>query len=762
MRFQTWHRYAFPLLFVLYVLLAVTYSLFNPIFEAPDEHQHTFFIQYLIEQHRLPVLNPETARPWHEEGFPPQPYTDIWAQEGGQPPLYYLLGALLVAPLDTEAAASQVHLNPHANIGNPRLPGNKNRMIHTADEAWPWHGLPLAVHVLRLFSVLLGLGTLLVGKRLLQTLFPRQPDVVLAALALTAFNPQFLFISSAVSNDNLIILLATWVLYQLVTVLLAPPSAFSGRQALGLGAGLGLALLSKLSGLSLLGVVLMMLGVWGLMHRQLSLVLRRMLVILLVAAGLGGWWYVRNQHLYGDATALQPFLQIVGKRSRTLTWDHLSTELQGLRVSFLAVFGWFNLLLPAAIYRLWDVFLAMSSGGWLVALWRRWRRGWRPGQLTPRDGALWALVLWIMVLFISLLRWISLTPGAQGRLLFPALLAINLFLLLGWRALWPSRPLWMALPPAALLVLALISPFAIIRPAYQPPPTISPAAIPATARLADPIEIDGRVRLLGVDVTPTTLRRGEIFHITLYWQATAPIPYDASLFVHLLGQNNQSFGGIDSYPGWGTAPTSQWTPGAVLVDSYETYVPWEVVAPTLLKLDIGMFDYVSKQAYARRTVSGQDVPLGLATLRILPRRLTVPTPALSLQQRFGDAIELLGVDLPADSWRPGDEIDITFYWQTASRLPTDYQLFVQLLDADGHWAAGYDLPAGGIGWPTSAWEPRQPLSQMVTFPLPADLHPGIYTLITGLYRLDDLQRLPASGPRVSDNALRLGTVTITR
>ncbi|MEZ4517412.1 MAG: hypothetical protein R3C44_11475 [Chloroflexota bacterium] len=34
-------------------------------------------------------------------------------------------------------------------------------MVHTPDQAWPWHGYTLAAHLLRALSVLLGQGTLL-------------------------------------------------------------------------------------------------------------------------------------------------------------------------------------------------------------------------------------------------------------------------------------------------------------------------------------------------------------------------------------------------------------------------------------------------------------------------------------------------------------------------------------------------------------------------------------------------------------------------
>ncbi|NOZ71462.1 MAG: hypothetical protein GXP38_06035, partial [Chloroflexi bacterium] len=502
----------------------------------------------------------------------------------------------------------------------------------------------------------------------------------------------------------------------------------------------------------------------GLVHRRLRLALRRIVLLLLVAVTLGGWWYVRNLQLYGDPTALKPFLEIVGGRPQALTLHNLSTELQGLRISFLAVFGWFNLLLPEAIYRVWDAFLLVSGVGLVLAAGRRWRRGWRPAKLSPRSLSFLALVLWVIVLFASLLRWISMTPGAQARLLFPAIIAINLFLLLGWRALCPGRERWLLLPPAVLLILALISPFFVIRPAYQAPPTLSSQAIPAAARLPDPVDIDGRVRLLGASVHPTRLYPAETFTLTLYWQALTSVPYDASIFVHLLGRGNETVGGIDTYPGWGTAPTSQWVPGDILVDTYQIPVPATIAAPTLLKVDVGLFDYTSKLSYPSLTASGQIPPLGIATLQVpLPATANVPLPPeiTPLTSVFADQIRLEGYHISDTALQPGDNLVLTLVWQGVVPMSEDYVVFVQLLDGRGQRVVGFDSEPRQGWWPTSAWEPGALVVDSVPLAIPTDLAPGRYDLRLGLYLRRTLQRLSVSGANVRDNALSLGMVDIS-
>ena len=73
------HRALVFLLFA-FVALAVTYSIVTPIFEAGDEVWHYPFVQHLATGHGLPVQDPNIKT--------------LWEQEGGQPPLYYVLSAL--------------------------------------------------------------------------------------------------------------------------------------------------------------------------------------------------------------------------------------------------------------------------------------------------------------------------------------------------------------------------------------------------------------------------------------------------------------------------------------------------------------------------------------------------------------------------------------------------------------------------------------------------------------------------------------------
>ena len=74
--------------------------------------------------------------------------------------------------------------------------------------------------------------------------------------------------------------------------------------------------------------------------------------------------------------------------------------------------------------------------------------------------------------------------ASQGRLIFPALSPICLFLALGWAGWLPrrlqGRAIWVR--PGLLFLLSASAPFTAIRPAYTPAPILTPAEVPTSAQ----------------------------------------------------------------------------------------------------------------------------------------------------------------------------------------------------------------------------------------------------------------------------------------
>lgn len=230
-------RAGLPLLLAAFSLLGAMYAATTPLFEASDELWHYPMVKRLADGAGLPVQDPANPRPWR--------------QEGSQPPLYYALMALATRWIDTSDLELVRWLNPHVDNGIITPDRNNNIAIHTAREYWPWQGTVLAVRLARLLSVLLGTGTVYCTYRLGLEVVPGRTGLALAAGALVAFTPMFVFISASVNNDNLATMLATAALWQLAAWLRRPPAGPDWSH-LRLGVILGAAALSKVSALGLM------------------------------------------------------------------------------------------------------------------------------------------------------------------------------------------------------------------------------------------------------------------------------------------------------------------------------------------------------------------------------------------------------------------------------------------------------------------------------------------------------------------------------
>ena len=751
-------RRSLAIILLAFVILGFLYSLVTPIFEASDEISHYPVVKYIADGYGLPVQDPKAE--------------DAWEQEGSQPPLYYALSALVTGWINTDDMPAIRWRNPLSNIGNPLRTGNKNLIIHTPAEAFPWHGTPLAVHLIRFLSVLLQACTVLLTFMISWEIWPERPELGLLAAALVAFNPMFLFIAGSVNNDNLIVPLSTLVVFLLIRILRSPARATGkgGRptylQVGLLGVLLGLVALTKLSGLGLLVLSLLVLTVVAARGRLWGAWLRWVAILGVIVVLIAGWWYVRNFQLYGDPTGLNAMLEAAGRRMRPFSWRQSLNEFEGFRMSFWGVFGGFNLVGPKWVYRLYDALILAGMVGLGLLAWQ-YRTKW-PGE---RVQLILLLVGWVLIILLSLLRWTSQTLASQGRLIFPAIAAISILLaygLAGW-AIYAWRQRIVVSVSTVVFILAAAIPFWVIRPAYAKPSLLTADQVPASAERADLVFAD-TLRLVAYELPLTAIHPGEQLPVKLYWQSIAPTEVNYAAYAHLLGRGLRPIGQANTYPGQGAYPTSLLRPGDVVQDDYRVPVAISATAPSLVRVQAGLFEYgVNNDApFPAFDSEGKPARSIIGTVRLLPD--TPPTYRISRPIRFdlSDQASLLGYDLGvagADSMEPGQTITMTLYWQAQTRMTEDYQVFVHLAGPkpeEGMVAQGDKSPLDG-DWPTSAWEPGHPVRDSgYSITLPPTLSPGSYELRVGLYRLSDGSRLPVQSPfgRVEDSAAILNSIEV--
>lgn len=729
-----------------FVALGCVYSLVTPVFEASDEISHYPVVKYIADGYGLPVQDPENVA--------------AWEQEGSQPPLYYALAALATVWINTDDMPTVRWRNPFSNIGVPLSYGNKNLIVHTSAEAFPWRGTVLAIHLIRFLSLLLQVVTVLLTFLIAREIWPERQELALFAAALVAFNPMFLFIAASVNNDNLIVPLATLALWLLIRMM--QDGRVTWPRLLLLGLLLAASALTKLSGLGLFLVSGLVLARIAGRRKAWKAWLGWVGLLVAIALTLAGWWYLRNWRLYGDPTGLNVMLEIAGRRARPASLQQLLDEFEGFRMSFWGVFGGFNLVAPRWVYRVYDGLMVAGLLGWGVLAWRR--RGRR------RSDRLWAilvLTVWVLILLLALLRWTSQTLASQGRLIFPGIAAASILLaygLAGWATAAARQRIAVGVS-VVLFLLAAAMPFWVIRPAYVKPPLIRADQVPATATKSD-LTFAGKLRLLAHETPVSTVRPGERLPVTLYWQLATRTDQNHGAYVHLLGRQLRPVGQVNTYLGQGAYPLSLLNPGEVVKDVYRVPIAITATAPSLVRVEVGLFDYGVNNDAPLPVHDGRGMATWgvINTVRLLP--LEPPAYEIGRPERFdfGGQALLLGSDLLAEAVMPGQAITLTLYWQAQTAIADDYHVFVHLvgpLPGENRVAQGDQAPLNG-DWPTWAWEPGQIVRDDYPIALPPDLQPGRYELRAGLYRLSDGWRLPVQGSagRVKDSAAVVGEIQI--
>ncbi|MBI1293816.1 hypothetical protein GC175_02510 [bacterium] len=739
--------------------MGFAYSVQVPPFETPDEVHHYAFARHLAQGNSLPVQTVENHGRWEHEGT--------------QAPLYYLILGRLIAGIDQSDFELVDQVNPYANLGNPLFPGNKNYMLYSA-VAYPLSGTVLAVSIGRWLSLLMGIGTLLFCYGIARFAFPGSTGAALAALLTVAAIPQFQFISATVSNDNAVILFGSAVLFWLARLLSLP----SERPILWyewgvLGVLLGAAALSKLQGLGLLGLAAMTILWLAWLRRDFRLLLRAFLPVALPVLLIAGWWYWRNFTLYGDWLGVDQLLSINGMRSDPHTLAQFWGELRGVRYSFWGLFGWFSILMPLFIYRVLDVISLIAVAGVAVTQYSLWRREDSfPKQQTARRVHLLVLV-WFAMLVALLLYWLSFATSGQGRLLFPALGAVGVCLVMGidvWvrRFAWQLRYALVLSVPGGLLIASLYALVVLLPRSYQVLPAVATPPISAESRQ---VVFGEQIELMAVDVPQGRFVTGDVIEVTLYWRTQSPIAQDYPLFVQLLSPDQQVLGNITSHPGWGRLPTTLWEVDKVYVDQYRLPVDGIIDAqsPVAATVAVGFFDARTQERLPVRTADGEDAKYGVvATLDLLPYAMlsTSAPDLLPADAQFGDQIRLSGYQFPVqmDTAASAGKADVTVLlaWDVVTAPNNDYTAFVHLTDSNGVQVAGHDQPPAQGRFPTSRWQPGDRI--LSRFPISLDgVAPGVYEVWIGLYADQaGAIRLPvnSSALQIRDQRLLLGTLTI--
>jgi len=734
------------LILTAFLLLALAFSGVNPMYESTDELHHYRYIHYLLTTGELPVQSGLGAR-----------------IQAHHPPLYYTLAALASAwappsrPWDYEPEHNPFWQYRAFEVGVD----NKNFYLHLRDEDFPYQGTPLAFHLARWVNVALGALTVWLTYRLARRIFPDRPGLALSAMALVAFNPQFLYLSGAVNNDVIAGASGAALLYACIDSVDRPLTA---RRAALLGLLFGLGLLAKFNLLFMLPVI--GLAVWlsvnltaenaGAKRAQnengqtFTRFARAGLIFLAVAALIAGWWFARNQLLYGEATGVEKMNSIWGGRDPLRDF---SLALQELPYSWSTVwgrFGYGQIPMPDGVYQALFVICVIAVVGWMVGWLRRAR------QIDHARLAQISLVAITVLLFAGAVFGYMLisTAGPNGRFFFPALPAFGVLIaagLLEWSRKRERAVSFVLI--GAMLAFALYSLFGILAPAYARPQPLNQAQLAAIPHRSE-TTFGNAIRLVGYQVDASEVKPGGRLAVTAYWQALKPIDKSYTVFVHLIDSEGVIEAQRDTYPGLGNYPTQLWPPGEVFADRYVVYIPETAYAPLDTTVRVGLYE----PGGARLPASSGEDSVAIGRVAISAQAGEFPHPT---HINFDNKIMLLGYTLDRRSARPGQTIRLTTYWQAIGPTDFDYRVFAHVAAPDNSavvWARGSDAAPAAYR-PLSSWTVDEVVVDEKVLTLDPSTPPGVYDVQLGWFGRPSSKRLPI----LAEDGHQLGTfVALTR
>ncbi|MFN3705350.1 MAG: ArnT family glycosyltransferase [Thermoflexales bacterium] len=715
-------------------LLFSFYSALTPLFEASDELWHYPLVRHFATGGGLPV-----QRAGQTDAEAP------WRQEGSQPPLYYWVAAALSAPFDSSRWRVLRRINPHSDMGVPTRDGNANTILHTPQEATLAPEV-LAVRAARLASILMSVVSVAFAYLVACELFPPLPHdrrtlLRLAIPLIVTCTPMFAFISGSINNDNAAVMFCTigtwWALRAFRMGDLSLRSAALAGVMVGLGA------LSKSSALGLIGlfmVAALLVAVrqrtaWCVMLAKLT---RFAAMMLAVAFALSGWWFVRNIQLYGDWLGWNAFLDVVGRRDQPASLAQLWSEREGFVWAYWGVFGAMNVIMSPWIYDALNLLVALATLGNAVALLQALRRRALDAQAV---GKLVLGGLWVVLVFVALLRWTSLTPASQGRLMFPTIAMLSAFI---GHGLWRIHRAALLGGVGAMVALAIAAPLAFIAPAYAAPPDRwqRPLAEPLDARFG------GYVRLVSAQSDAEQVTPGQAITLQMNWELLSTPARNYSVFVHLLDEHDVIVAQRDMYPGQGSLALSELPPGRRWSDHYTLRIPALAHAPRLLRWAVGLYDLASGE---RLTLPDGDDQLVFGRVRLNARAEDVPL------LRYTNGLTLLGYALDPPVLRRGEVLRVTTRWYVSSRPPRDLALSLQLLDDFANKAAQHDARH-----PISRWAVGETLTLTHLLAVGEEVAAGVYRLLLVWYAPEDFARLGAydaqgqfAGDQITLTRLRL-------
>lgn len=256
------------------------------------------------------------------------------------------------------------------------------------------------------------------------------------------------------------------------------------------------------------------------------------------------------------------------------------------------------------------------------------------------------------------------------------------------------------------------------------------------------VNLGGQVRLNGYTLASSEVEAGGILQLNLFWEATNVIQRRYKVFTHVIDSAGHLVGQRDAEPGGGMSFTNTWREGEQVIDRYGLPI-LPGTPPGEYTIEIGMYnpeDGLRLPIVEDGRAVGDNIIL--QNVRVVRPAAPPPLAVLDMQQQrliTGDDLQLLGYSFGplgsayegADSFRPGQPVELVLFWQAVRPPQGDVQVTLRIVDRAGQVRLEQlSVPAGGR-YPLREWHAGEIVRDSVHLRLPADLAPGRYRVLVG-------------------------------
>ncbi len=550
-----WH---FLVLLGLFIVAVMAQRIFLPAMEGGDEYLNYNYVQFLVNENRLPDRATSL--------------TNSMQQQSGQPPLTYWTASLLVRLFNVPMDGSLERYETLKNFwyAPPDLWNRTdNRNVHfqgAGDQSFTTPIMERSDQIIRFAALPFGILAVIGAYGASREIFARGSWALVAA-AIFAFTPQMVHISAFVNTDVGTTAFSTLVIWQILRLL---RFGASPTRLLWIGILLGLGALAKVNTLLIapaVGVALLIDG----RNRKISflqLIANGLILGLPLVLMFGPWV------LYGALSYQDPIGTLTHLRPGYFFDQPLN--LIDLVPLFPEVYlGYWGKLAAAvylhpATYTVLGTLLVLAILGyarWLIS--RRAIPFVAAHSSAPNDNLVKQQVLVLAIVFIvsaaGLIHWLQTIHFITGRLMYNAHIAVAIGITGGLCFLAPKRKSLQIYALGVIVAAGLLLAPMSLYTAYSPPTILTRERLPAIQ--GNPVDFEHTIRFLGFNQESEFLQ-GDSHTIQLCWEVLQTTTRPAAFSVKLV-HDGQIIADRTSVHGMGRYISTLWKRGDIFCDTVE-------------------------------------------------------------------------------------------------------------------------------------------------------------------------------------------------